>query len=86
MRQLTLEENRNQTFQSPGAFPTFCMMIFLFKAFSLYRKHDHTGRIVFLVSVAACVGLSLYVSLPKSNRRREPSVGTLQNLQERPQD
>jgi hypothetical protein len=49
-------------------FLTFCMMIFLFNAFSLYRKHDHTGGIVWLVAAAVCVGFSVYAAQAKSKR------------------
>jgi hypothetical protein len=52
------------------AFLTFCMMIFLFNAFSLYRKHDYTGGIVCVVAAAVCVGFSVYSSQAKLNREQ----------------
>jgi hypothetical protein len=65
---LSAQEPQIAKFNFVVAVPTFCMVIFLANAFSLYRKHDHTGGIVWLVAAAVCVGFSVYAGRSKSSR------------------
>jgi hypothetical protein len=65
---LVASESRGPASSFVVGFLTFSMMIFLFNAFSLYRKRDHTGGIVWLVAAAVCVGFSVYAAQAKSDR------------------